>query len=357
MHGTPNIGMKQKLLSVLRRALGTDRLDERLASLQNQINAVQLQAAEAKPETPPPAVSLQEEIGALRARIEDMGKYQMLPGTASSRYALPLETAPSRHLRPRWGNMQPPIAPLLDWVSRRAPDYREMLATMRHRAPKLAEIRREFVPDQLPEPGWVGGPCSAFDAAALYTMIGEKTPKRYVEIGSGVATAFARRSVQDHGLDTHIVAIDPEPQAGIDAICDAVVRRGLEACDLSLFDQLEPGDILFLDGSHHTFMNSDATVFMIDVLPRLKPGVLVQIHEIYLPWDYPDWFSHRYWSEAYLVAAYLIAARDRVQPILPTAWVTRTAQFSDWFETPLVDLGDANGGWRKGAALWFTHTA
>ena len=113
--------------------------------------------------------------------------------------------------------------------------------------------------------------------------------------------------------------------------------------------------ILFLDGSHRVFMNSDVTVFMIDVLPRLKPGVIVHVHDIQLPWDYPDMFTNWYWSEAYILATYLIAARDRVRPVLPTAWVCRAPQFENWFANPPVDLGAQNDGWRGGGAMWFTH--
>jgi hypothetical protein len=68
-------------------------------------------------------------------------------------------------------------------------------------------------------------------------------------------------------------------------------------------------------------------------------------------------FVHWYWSEAYILAAYLIAARNRVVPILPTAWVCRMPQFDTWFQHPLVDLGSASDGWRGGGSLWFTHSA
>ena len=155
-------------------------------------------------------------------------------------------------------------------------------------------------------------PFAPFDSAALYTLVGHYEPRIYLEIGSGITTGFARRPIRDHGLNTRIVSIDPQPRAAIDAICDEVIRDGLETCDLTLFDALEPGDILFLDGSHRVFMNSDVTVFMIDVLPRLKTGVVVHVHDITLPWDYPGMFVNWALSEAYILAGYRIAARDRV---------------------------------------------
>jgi hypothetical protein len=90
--------------------------------------------------------------------------------------------------------------------------------------------------------------------------------------------------------------------------------------------------------------------------PRVKPGVLIHVHDILLPWDYPDMFVPWYWSEAYILAAYFLGGLDRVKPVLPTAWICRGPQFEDWFATPLVDLGAANGGWRGGGTMWFTHT-
>jgi hypothetical protein len=356
MHGTMTVSMRGRLLNALRRAFGTQGLTERLSLLQTEIDALHHQLTKSNGGEPAPG-SLQDDISALRSKMEEIGKYEVLPGAAASRFAVPLDRAPSRHLRPRWGHIQPPIAPLLEWIASRGADYHERLEMLRSYAPQLAAIRRDHDGGSPAEPAWVGGPYSAFDAAALYAMVADKRPKTFVEIGAGAAAAFARRAIGDHGLDTRIVLIDPEPHPGVEAICDTIVRRGLETADLSVFDELQDGDVVFVDSSHRAFMNSDVTAFMIDVLPRLKPGVLIQVHEIHLPWDYPDRSSDRYWSEAYILAAYLVGARDRVVPVLPTAWVTRGAQFAGWFATPLVDLGDANGLWRAGSALWFTHRA
>ncbi len=317
--------MQQKILSLLRRALGTNRIAADLADVKVQLS-----------------------------RMQQGSQYETLPGNPYARVALPIEYPPSRDMQPRWGNTRPPIQPLVDWMAPHDEAFRGVLGAISARAPQLNRIARDFDPN-TPEPAWCGVPYAPFDGAALYTLIGEHKPKLYLEIGSGVTTAFARRSIRDHGLATRIVSIDPEPRAAIDAICDQVIRAGLETCDLSVFDTLEAGDILFLDGSHRVFMNSDVTVFMIDVLPRLKPGVIVHVHDIQLPWDYPDMFTNWYWSEAYILATYLIAARDRVRPVLPTAWVCRAPQFENWFANPPVDLGAQNDGWRGGGAMWFTH--
>lgn len=339
--------MKRKLLEFIRRATGMPLLAAEIAAARAEIAALH--------------AGISERHTGLSASVSADSKtkpeLEILEAAPYARYALPIEYPPSRDLRPRWGATRPPIAKLAEWMGRQDNDYRAVLAAMRARAPQLARINRDFDAALLPEPAWCGVPYAAFDSAALYTLIGEYQPNLYLEIGSGITTTFAHRAIQDHGLSTRIVSIDPEPRAAIDSICDEVIRTGLETCDLSVFDALEAGDILFLDGSHRVFMNSDVTVFMIDVLPRVKPGVLVHVHDIQLPWDYPDMFINWYWSEAYILAAYFLGGLDRVKPILPTTWVCRSPQFDDWFnEQPIVNLGPQNDAWRGGGAMWFTHT-
>jgi hypothetical protein len=94
---------------------------------------------------------------------------------------------------------------------------------------------------------------------------------------------FARYAIRSGNLKTTISSIDPNPRADINKLCDHVFRANMEQFDPKLFQELEAGDILFFDGSHRIFSNTDVTVFFLEVLPRLKPGVLVHIHDIFLP--------------------------------------------------------------------------
>jgi len=238
-----------------------------------------------------------------------------------------------------------------------APALRSLLERMRELAPTIKGVETHFSEEALPAPAWLGVAYTPFDSLVLYTLVHDTKPKRFVEIGSGATTAMARRAALNAGHDMHITSIDPKPRASIDAICDVVIRDGLETlADLSVFDELEAGDIVFLDGSHRAFMNSDVTVFFIDVLPRLKPGVVVHVHDILLPWDYPSDMKHWHWNEAYMLAVYLMGARDRVSLIAPTAFMALGASLAALSEAPYVDLPD-NRGWRFGGAMWFTHTA
>jgi predicted O-methyltransferase YrrM len=275
---------------------------------------------------------------------------KILPGASYATCALPLDYPPSRDLRPRWGYSRPPIASLLRWFESYQDSYASFRFEMNWQAQYLAGIPTRFEERNLPEPAWLDVAYSPFDALALYTMIKTQRPRIYLEIGSGITTCFAHKAIHDAGLSTKIISIDPEPRTSVDAICDTVIREGLETCDLKIFDTLQSGDMLFLDGSHRSFMNSDVTVFFIDVLPNLKPGVMVHIHDITLPWDYAEMFTPWYWNEQYMLAVYLMGRMDRIVPTLPTAFAAR---HGDGFHPKVPGL--SADLWQHGGAMWFTH--
>lgn len=210
----------------------------------------------------------------------------------------------------------------------------------------------EGIPDAAPfdssEPCWSNNFFNGIDAIALYGILASQRPRRYFEIGSGYSTKFARRAMRDQGLATTLLSIDPSPQASIDALCDTVIRQRLEDLDVSIFDQLEAGDILFFDGSHHAFMSSDVVVFWLEILPRLRPGVLVHIHDIFLPFDYPAEWSDRYYSEQYLVAVALAAPRRSLEVVFPALFVQRDPALSRLVEEscgPRAMSGQAGSFW------------
>ena len=178
-------------------------------------------------------------------------------------------------------------------------------------------------PKTSAEPCWINKWLDGLDTLALYSFVALRKPAQYIEIGSGYSTRVVRRAIRDHGLATRLTSIDPRPRAEIDAICDRVIRRPLEDLELDLFDELGPGDILFVDGSHRSFMNSDVTVFFLDILPRLRPGVLVHIHDIDLPYDYMPERAEWYYSEQYLLAASLLAGHRGYRIELPNAFISQ----------------------------------
>ena len=173
---------------------------------------------------------------------------------------------------------------------------------------------------QPPTPYWTNPYFPPLDSAALMTLLKLRNPKRLIEIGGGNSTLFAKRAIVHHGR-TKIVSIDPEPRAEIEAICDEVHRVGLENIDSGFFDTVTPEDIVFFDGSHHAFSNSDVTVFFLEVIPKLPNGTLVHIHDIFLPLDYPpDWMG-RYFSEQFLLATMLLSKEPPFKIVSPNAFM------------------------------------
>lgn len=200
-----------------------------------------------------------------------------------------------------------------DLVAAGNADYADLLGDLaRHVAP-LTDLTMGESDPLLPY--WTNPWLPVLDGILLYAMIAQHRPSTYLEVGSGFSTKFARRAVRDHGLDTVIVSIDPQPRAEIDELCDEVIRMPYEDVDLDLFDRLGPDDVLFVDNSHRAFTNSDVTVFFTETLPYLRPGVLYGLHDIFIPADYPAEWNDRFYTEQYLLMSYLLggAGGDRIR--------------------------------------------
>lgn len=153
-------------------------------------------------------------------------------------------------------------------------------------------------------------PC--LDAEVLFCLLRHFTPRHMIEIGSGfssLVTAQVNRDFLANRL--HFTCIEPYPRQflidGVEGIGELVVRK-VEDVPLSYFDRLQTGDMLFIDSSHVSKVGSDVNHLFFEVLPRLNPGVLIHIHDIFLPDDYPKkWVLEegRHWNEQYLVRAFL----------------------------------------------------
>lgn len=250
--------------------------------------------------------------------------------------------------RPRWGYDQPPHPQLCALIDRRRAQYAALLdECLRYKESyrQIALCAAGGSEPSLTTP-WLPG----LDSFLLYSLVARHRPATYLEVGSGSSTQFARRSIRDHGLSTQIFSVDPAPRAEIDALCDRVWRKPVEAVDLSIFEALRAGDILFVDNSHRSFMNSDVTVFFLDILPRLAPGVLVQIHDIFLPYDYPPHWAERFYNEQYLLAAYLLAGGERMAVIAPNAWISRDSSLHARALPVFDGLPGVSSG---GGSFWF----
>ncbi len=263
---------------------------------------------------------------------------------------LTLDYPPSAEDAPRYGYGQPPNAGLERLIRAQADGYGRVLETIAGYAGELARI--EVAATDPREPFWANGMVSGLDGATFYALMRDRRPRRYLEIGSGNSTKFVARACREGGLGTRVTSIDPHPRAEIDELCDEVIRAPLEAADLAAFGALEAGDVVFFDGTHRVFMNSDVTVFFLEVLPTLAPGVLVGVHDVYLPDDYPADIADRYYSEQYLLAAYLLGGAE-VELVLPAWWTSHDPELSALLDPLWTRPGMATVD-RTGVSFWFT---
>ena len=202
------------------------------------------------------------------------------------------------------------------------------------------------------KPGWINDWIPGWDAVTLYGFVAQRKPNRYIEIGSGISTTFVRRAIVEHRLDTKIISIDPDPRHEIDAICDSVMRLPLEQVDREFFDDIDQQDIVFCDNSHRSFQSSDVTVFMTEVLPTLiGKDVLVGVHDIFLPYDYPENWLARYYNEHYLLVGYVLGRVFDI--VLPCYFCSREQECSRVLEF-IWDLPGFRGGNPGGGIFWMS---
>ena len=251
---------------------------------------------------------------------------------------------------PRYGYGKPPHPKLYEIINRNRNAYKNTLGSFLRFEENFLKIPVKNA-NNTKEPFWVNGFLPGLDAVALYPLVCLNNPKRLIETGSGNSTKFARRAILDHSLRTKITSIDPRPRAQINLICDTVIRQPREDVDLSLFDELEAGDVLYVDGSHCCFANSDVTVVFLEVLPRLRNGVFVEFHDIRLPYDYSQQFAERYYSEQYLLAVYILAESNKFNIVLPNFFISEDGELNTILN-PLWDEPKMQEVERNGCSFW-----
>ncbi len=152
------------------------------------------------------------------------------------------------------------------------------------------------------------------DGISLYAMMRHVRPRRIVEVGSGFSSALMLdTNEREFGNQIDLTFIEPYPELlfsffrAEDHARAVVIPTSVQKVDVSVFAALETGDVLFVDSTHVAKLGSDVNHLYLEVLPRLKPGVVVHIHDIFWPFEYPPhWVQEgRAWNEAYLLRALL----------------------------------------------------
>lgn len=231
-------------------------------------------------------------------------------------------------------------------------EYNNLLTTFLGYQDQLTGIKKSDQESNENEPAWNNGFLPGLDIISIYGMLRHFKPSQYIEIGSGNSTKVVKKAIIDGKLETKITSIDPYPRANIDHLADTVIRQPVENIkDFSFIENLNAGDILFIDNSHRCLPNSDVTVCFLELLPKLKKGVIVHVHDIYIPYDYPQFMCDRAYSEQYVLAAFLLANPEKYKTIMPNYFVSEDKVLSQVL-SPIWNDNNLGGVEQHGGSFW-----
>lgn len=255
-------------------------------------------------------------------------------------------------LQPRYGHGLPPHPGLLQIIEKHRDSY---ISWMNKAQPHLSQFQSlSLNPSKNQLPHWVNGFLPGLDIIMLYTILVDLQPKKYIEIGSGNSTRVAHWAKSQAQLDMQIIAIDPEPRVEIENLTDTLYKVPLENCSLDQLPRLESGDVIFVDNSHRILPNSDATVFFLEWLPRIPKGVVVQIHDVYWPYDYPDFMCQRLYSEQYGLAIALLSNPEKYRVMMPNYYVSQNEELYSSMDAFWGALDPDQQIERHGGSFWLT---
>ncbi|MBK9152003.1 MAG: class I SAM-dependent methyltransferase [Saprospiraceae bacterium] len=257
------------------------------------------------------------------------------------------------HMVPRYGHGKAPHQKLYEIVNANRNQYTKLLEGFDRYMDVFHSIRKAGEEKDNTMPVWNNGYLPGLDIMALFTIIADTKPVKYLEVGSGNSTKVAALAKKLFSPHTEIISIDPAPRAEIDRLADKIMRQPFETVHPDMLPGLQSGDILFIDNSHRILPNSDATVFFLEIFPALSPGVLVQIHDVYLPYDYPQFMCDRFYSEQYALACYLLANSEKYATLFPAYFISQDDDLSNriehLWENPNLHQVERHGGsfWLK----------
>lgn len=256
------------------------------------------------------------------------------------------------NFKPRYGHGNPPHKELFKIINSNRNSYKSFLDKALTYKESIWSIQDFKTETDISKPTWNNGFLPGLDIIGIYTMLSEYKPKKYIEIGSGNSTKVAFKAKNDQGLKTEIISIDPMPRAEIDNLADQVIREPFENINLNILDDLNENDILFVDNSHRILPNSDSMVFYLEILPKLKKGVIVHIHDIYLPYDYPQFMCDRFYTEQYGLAMFLLANPAKFETLLPNYFISEDAELAKHI-SPMWNHKNLEKVEKHGGSFWF----
>jgi len=254
-------------------------------------------------------------------------------------------------LKPRYGHGLPAHPELYKIIDANRETYKKLLRKALSNRKNIWLIKDSKAETDPVQPAWNNGYLPGLDIIGIYTILARFKPKRYIEIGSGNSTRMAHKAFIEQELSTEFISIDPKPRVEIDQLPNRIIRKPFENVDFDIVSELNANDVLFIDNSHRILPNSDSMVFFLEILPRLKRGVIVHVHDIYLPYDYPQFMCDRFYSEQYGLAIYLLANPDKYETILPNYFISEDKELSELI-APIWEHENLKNVERHGGSFW-----
>ena len=254
-------------------------------------------------------------------------------------------------MKPRYGHGKPAHQGLFEIVESHRNEYNDFLTKALGVKDQIQQIKKQGDESNANLPVWNNNFLPGLDIVAIYAMLAIHQPKKYVEVGSGNSTKVAFKSKSENSLVTEIISIDPMPRAEIDQLATTVIRKPFEEVDYDIILNLEANDILFIDNSHRILPNSDSMVFYMEILPKLKKGVIVHIHDIYVPFDYPQFMCDRAYTEQYGLAMFMLANPTKYKTILPNYFISEDKELSSTI-APMWQHENLSGVEKHGGSFW-----
>jgi len=195
----------------------------------------------------------------------------------------------------------------------------------------------------------VNGYYPGLDIFALYGMLNHLNPRRIIEVGSGFSTLVMQKCIAENNLNIKVTCIDPNPRTDIEETNFEILRQPVENVKLDIFQQLDENDVLIIDSSHRVLPDSDLIYLFEDVFPNLKKGVVVHVHDIYIPYEYPFFMKRRLYSEQYLLSQ-MLRYNDEIEVLFPSFYLYKSNNFADDIESLFKEF--SNSVERHGGSFW-----
>lgn len=202
------------------------------------------------------------------------------------------------------------------------------------------------------QPFWNNHFFPGLDIVLLYSILDVYQPKQYLEIGCGTSTKVTRLYRTNHAKDFSITCIDPSPRQEILNVADQWINQPIQKTDLAIIKNLSANDILFFDGTHVLYPNSDVMWFFWEILPIIPKGVIVQVHDIYLPYDYPEFMIQRYYNENYILGSVVMANPDKYEIISPNFYISEQKDLAQILNS-VWQMPSLNKVEQHGGSFWF----